>query len=132
MPGYGGQIGSFAVIDDLNDDFVDALHGVHVLIYLISPLAGREDTKGLPKDRHCYSPLRSSAKVRTKYISFTGSLGALGEFAEPILKAPLTDKDWGSYTEGQVLASDNTMITYYLSKKVAAQALWKLADKALI
>ncbi|KAF9642426.1 hypothetical protein BDM02DRAFT_3193285 [Thelephora ganbajun] len=80
-----GQINSFVVINDLvNDDFMDALHGAHVLIHLVSPLAGRKDAKGLLKSAvgGTVNVIRQTAEVGVKHVSFTGSLSAFGEFAE--------------------------------------------------
>ena len=73
--------------------------------------------------------IRQAADAGVKYISFTGSLSAFTDLAEPVLKIPVTDKDWNSYAEEQAFTSPHSMMPYFVSKKLAEQALWKLADE---
>ena len=64
-----------------------------------------------------------------EHISFTGSIGAFTGLAEPVFKGPVTDKDWNPYTEEEAFTSQHPMVPYLVSKKLAEQALWRLADE---
>ena len=67
--------------------------------------------------------IRQTADAGIKHISFTGSIGAFAELAEPVIKAPVTDKDWNSYAEEQAFTSPHPMMPYLVSKKFAGAGL---------
>ena len=96
------------------------------MIHVASPLPGRDETKALidvstlslffctyhdtystPAERvdGTLNVIRRAADAGIKHISLTGSIGAFVELAEPVIKAPVTDKDWNPYAEEQAFTS---------------------------
>ena len=51
------------------------------------------------------------------------------DFSSPVVKAPLSDKDWNPLPEEHALASGNGMLVYSVAKTQAEQALWKFAEE---
>jgi len=51
------------------------------------------------------------------------------DFSNPVIKAPVTDKDWNPVTEERALASGNGILVYTVAKTQAEQALWKFAEE---
>ena len=146
---YGGRV-EVAVVDDLaGGDLTDALRGVSALIHVASPRPGHNETRALidvstlsscpltHEETHLntligcrqWNVIRQAADAGIEHISFTGSIGAFGNLAEPVVEAPFTEKYWNSYTEEQAFTSQHPMLPYLVSKKLAEQTLWKLADK---
>ena len=50
------------------------------------------------------------------------------DLSSPVIKAPLSDKDWNPVTEEHALASGNGILVYSVAKTQAEQALWKFAE----
>ena len=51
------------------------------------------------------------------------------DFSNPVVKAPLSDKDWNPLTEEFALGSGNAVLVYSVAKTQAEQALWKVAEE---
>ena len=73
--------------------------------------------------------VRQAIAVGVKHISFVGTVGAVMDFTSPVVRAPLSDKDWNPLTEESVLSLGNPVLVYTVAKTQAEQALWKLADE---
>ena len=50
------------------------------------------------------------------------------DLSSPVIKAPLSDKDWNPVTEEHALKSSNGILVYSVAKTQAEQALWKFAE----
>ena len=73
--------------------------------------------------------VRQAVAAGVKHISFVGTVGAVLDFTNPLVKAPLSDKDWNSLTEESVLSSGDALLVYTVAKTQAEQALWKFAEE---
>jgi hypothetical protein len=73
--------------------------------------------------------VRQATAAGVKHISFVGTVGAVLDFTNPVIKAPLTDKDWNSLREDVALHSKNGTLVYTVAKTQAEQALWEFAEK---
>ena len=50
------------------------------------------------------------------------------DLSSPVIKAPLSDKDWNPLTEERALDSGNGLLVYSVAKAQAEKALWKFAE----
>ena len=50
------------------------------------------------------------------------------DFTNPVIKAPLTDKDWNPLREDVALSTGNGTLVYTVAKTQAERALWKFAE----
>ena len=73
--------------------------------------------------------MRQAVAAGVKHVSSVGTVGALLDFTNPVIKAPLTDKDWNSLSEETALSSGNATLVYTVAKTQAEQALWKFAEE---
>jgi nucleoside-diphosphate-sugar epimerase len=73
--------------------------------------------------------VRQAVAAGVKHVSFTGTVGTIVDFTNPVIKAPLSDKEWNPLTEETVLASGNGTLVYTVAKTKAEQALWKFAEE---
>ena len=73
--------------------------------------------------------VRQAVAAGVKHISFAGTVGAALDFTDPVIKAPLSDKDWNPLTEERALASGNGTLVYTVAKTQAEQGLWKIAEE---
>jgi hypothetical protein len=73
--------------------------------------------------------VRQAVAAGVKHISSVGTVAALLDFTNPVIKAPLTDKDWNSLSEEAALSSGNATLVYTVAKTQAEQVLWKFAGE---
>ncbi|KAF9654438.1 NAD(P)-binding protein [Thelephora ganbajun] len=128
---YGGNV-DIAVVEDLvKGDFTEALKGVSAVIHTASPLPGREELKDILEITRegALNIVRQAVAAGVKHVSFIGTVGALLDLTNPVVKAPLTDKDWNPIKEEVALSSGNGTLVYTVAKTQAEQALWKFAEE---
>ena len=89
-------------------------------IYLNSPQNTREGALNI---------VRQAVAVGVKHVSFVGTVGTVIGLADPLVKAPLSDKDWNPLTEEFALSSGSGVLVYTIVKKQAEQSLWKFAEE---
>ena len=51
------------------------------------------------------------------------------DMSKPVIKAPVSDKDWNPLTEEQALALGSGTLVYTVAKTQAERALWKFAEE---
>jgi len=51
------------------------------------------------------------------------------DLSDPVIKAPLSDKDWNPLTEERALSSGNAILVYTVAKTQAEKTLWKFAEE---
>jgi nucleoside-diphosphate-sugar epimerase len=73
--------------------------------------------------------VRQAVAAGVKHISFAGTVGAVFDFTDPVIKAPLSDDGWNTLTEERALASGNGTLVYTVAKTQAEQGLWKIAEE---
>jgi nucleoside-diphosphate-sugar epimerase len=73
--------------------------------------------------------VRQAVAAGVNHISFAGTVGAVLDFTDPVIKAPLSDKAWNPLTEERALASGDGTLVYTVAKTQAEQALWKFAQE---
>jgi len=127
---HGDKVDIVVVEDLVKGDFTDALKGVSAVIQTATPGPGRENLKDILEItiEGALNIVRQAVTAGVKHISFVGTVGALLDFTNPVIKAPLTDKDWNSLREDVALASGNATLVYTVAKTQAEQALWKFAE----
>jgi len=72
--------------------------------------------------------VRQAVAAGVKRISFAGTVVTILDITNPLIKAPLSDKDWNPLTEETALASGNPVLVYSVAKTQAEKALWKFAE----
>jgi nucleoside-diphosphate-sugar epimerase len=72
---------------------------------------------------------RQAVAAGVKHISFVGTVSALMDFTSPVLKAPLSDKDWNPLSEEVAVDLGNGTLVYTVAKTQAEKALWKFAEE---
>ena len=138
------------VIDDLvRGDFTDALRGVSAVIHVATPIPGQEELKDIIEVSRLLATFRSpiytscpkitregalnivrqAVAAGVKHVSFTGTVTAIMDITNPLIKGPLTDKDWNPLTEEHALASGSGVLVYTVAKTQAEQGLWKFAEE---
>ncbi|KAF8640213.1 hypothetical protein AX16_010110 [Volvariella volvacea WC 439] len=121
-------------VDDIvTGDLTDALKGVHAVIHVASPLAGRkspEETLNSAIDG-TLNVLRQVNQAGIKKVVLTSSWGTTVTPGSNVLTGTVfTEADWGSVTREQVSSGDqNPMAAYLASKILAEQAAWKFAEE---
>lgn len=73
--------------------------------------------------------MRQAVAAGVKHISFIGTVGTLYDLSTPVIKAPLSDKDWNPLTEEYVLSLGDATLVYTVGKTQGEQALWKFAEE---
>ena len=73
--------------------------------------------------------MRQAVAAGVKHVSSVGTIGTLLDFTNPVIKAPVTDKDWNTLSEETALSSGNATLVYTVAKTQAEQALWKFAEE---
>ena len=146
---HGDKVEIVVIEDLVNGDFTDALNGVSAVIHAATPSPAREELKAvlevsrlpvgllIPSLHSAFQITREGAlnivrqavATGVKHISFIGTVGAVLNFTEPVIKAPLTDKDWNSLSENDALSSGNRFLVYTVAKTQAERALWKFAEE---
>lgn len=146
---HGDKVEIVIVEDLVKGDFTDALKDVSSVIHAATAVPGRDELKDILEVSHLRLTIRSQAHTTVfqitregalnivhqavaagiKHISFVGTVGAALDFTNPIIKAPLTRKDWNSLREDVALASGNATLVYTVAKTQAEQALWKFAEE---
>ncbi|KAF9643358.1 NAD(P)-binding protein [Thelephora ganbajun] len=128
---YGDRVDIVVVEDLVKGDFTDALKGVSAVIHTASPAPGREELKDILEITRegALNIVRQAVAAGIKHVSFIGTVGALLDFTNPVIKAPLSDKDWNPLTEEFALGIGNATIVYTVAKTQAEQALWKFAEE---
>jgi len=145
---YGDKV-DIVVVDDLvRGDFTDALKGVSAVIHVATPGIS-EELKDILEvcHLHHYFPtsdlhqrfqitregalniVRQAVAAGVKHISFAGTVGTILDFTNPLIKAPLSDKDWNPLTEEIAMGSGSPVLVYTVAKTQAEQALWKFAEE---
>ena len=72
--------------------------------------------------------VRQAVAAGIKHISYAGTVIAHLDVTNPLIKAPLSDKDWNPLTEEVAMASGNLILVYSVAKTQTEQALWKFAE----
>ena len=80
-------------------------------IYLNGPQNTREGALNI---------VRQAVAVGVKYVSFVGTVGAVIDLTDPLVRAPLSDEDRNPSTNEFALSSGSV---YIVAKKQAEQAL---------
>ena len=73
--------------------------------------------------------VRQAVAAGVKHVSYIGTIGTLLNFAEPVIKAPLTGKHWNNLTEEVAFGSGSDLLIYTVAKTRAEQALFKFAEE---
>ena len=73
--------------------------------------------------------VRQAVAAGVKHISFLGTIAALLDLTNPLVKAPLSDKDWNPLTEEFALGSGSPVLVYTVAKTQSEQVLWKFAEE---
>jgi len=145
---YGDKVDIVVVEDLVRGDFTDALKGVSAVIHVATPglseelkdilevgnLLGYFPTPDLHRrfqitKEGALNIVRQAVAAGVKHISFAGTVGAVLDFTNPVIKAPLTDKDWNPLKEEIAVGSGSPVLVYTVAKTQAEQALWKIADE---
>ena len=146
---YGDKVDIVVIEDLVKGDFTDALKGVSAVIHAATAVPGREELKDILEVCHLstHSPtpnlhrllqitregalniIRQAVAAGVKRVSFVGTVVALLDFSDPVIKAPLTDKDWNPLSEERALASGNGPLVYSVAKTQAEKALWKFSEE---
>ncbi|TFK80680.1 NAD-P-binding protein [Polyporus arcularius HHB13444] len=126
-----------APIDDVaSGDFTAALQGVHAVIHLASPLAGRQSAEdGLNSAiQGTLNVLQQALKAGITKVVYTSSWATT---VDPELKATwtgvtITEKDWGK-TSKELLNNpkivENPIFVYCGTKTLAESAAWDFAKE---
>jgi len=128
---HGDKVDIVVMEDLVTDKFTDALKGVSAVIHTATPVPGREtlaDILTITKEG-ILNIVRQATTAGVKHISFVGTVGAAMNFTSPVIKAPLTDKDWNSLQEDVALGLENSTLVYTVAKTQAEQALWAFAEE---
>jgi len=127
---YGDKVDIVIIEDLVKGDFTDALKGVSAVIHVATPVPGREELRDILEITReaALNVVRQAVAAGVKHVSFTGTVATLVDFTNPVIKAPLTDKDWNPLTEEAALGTGNGLLVYTVAKTQAEQALWKLAE----
>jgi len=128
---YGDKVDIVVVEDLAKGDFTDALKGVSAVIHLATAVPGREELKDILEiiKEGALNIVRQAVAAGVRHISFAGTVGALLDLSGPVIKAPLTEKDWNPLTEEQALASGSGALVYTVAKTQAERAVWKFAEE---
>jgi len=126
---YGDKVDIVVIGDLAKGDFTDALKGVSAVIHLATAVPGREELKDILEiiREGTLNVVRQAAAAGVKHIALAGTVSNLLDLSNPVIKAPLSDKDWNPLTEEQALASGSGPLVYSVGKTQAEQALWKFS-----
>ena len=146
---HGDKVDIIVIEDLIKGDFTDALKGVSAVIHVATAIPGREELRDILEvcNLPAHSPIlnlhqlpqitregalniiRQAVAAGVKHVGFLGTVAALMDFSSPVVKAPLSDKDWNPLSEEHALASGNGMLVYSVAKTQAEKALWKFAEE---